>query len=184
MLYFCTEVDWDELETALRNINNKQLDVSLNNEVKYESETWDHIKRLATLCKQVQVDKLRLSEGWCVVIISTNEISPYEVYLQSGDDVTRLHHLVSQYQSWQVTYLDLLELGSDDWALLAQLLPTLTSVPYVLITSNSTSHPGRDTLRLLWDKTESDGSWEVNNEEYEKSEEENFDKICNLLIPA
>ena len=103
---------------------------------------------------------------------------------QSGDDMPRLHHLVSQYQLWEVGTLNLKELGSDDWALLAQLLPTLTSVGEVYITSNSTSLPGRETLRLLWDKTESDGLWLVNNKKYEKSDEENFDKICNLLIPA
>ena len=123
-----TEIDWDELETALRNINSKELFVSLKTEVKYESETGDHIKRLATLCKQVIVTTLRLSEGRCgTVIISTNKILMGYVDLQSGDDVTRLHHLVSQYQSWQVGWLYLTELGSDDWALLAQLLlQTLT----------------------------------------------------------
>ena len=97
------------------------------------------------------------------------------VSLQSGDDVTRLHHLVSQYQSWTVLVLYLTKLGPDDWALLAQLLPTLTRVWRVVITSNSTSHPAQETLRQLWDKTENE--WEVNNEEYEKSDDENFDKM-------
>ena len=93
----------EELETALRNIDNKQLFVSLETEVKYESETGDRLKRLAALCKQVRVETLRLSKGKCAgVIISTNEISMSSVHLHSGEDVTRLHHLVSQYQSWQV----------------------------------------------------------------------------------
>ena len=101
-----------------------------------------------------------------------------DVYLQSEDDVTRLLYLVSQYESWRVRNgLYLTELGSDDWALLAQLLPTLTSGVGVVITSNSTSHPAQETLRQLWDKTEY--WWEVNNEKYEKSDDENFDKMLN-----
>ena len=91
--------------------------------------------------------------------------------------MTRLHQLVSQYQSWQVKGLSLTELGSDDWALLAQLLPRLTSVYKVKITSNSTPHLARDTLTLLWHKTEL--QWEVNNEKYEKSDDEAFDKMMN-----
>ena len=72
----------------------------------------------------------------------------------------------------------LTELGSDDWALLAKSLPSLTSVVgEVVITSNLPSHPGRDTLRLLWDKTKSDGWWGVNNERYSKRDGENFDNI-------
>ena len=99
------------------------------------------------------------------------------VELQSGDDVTRLHHLVSQYQSWQVwAGLHLTEIGSDDWALLAQLLPTLTWVgEKVVITSNSTSHPAQETLRQLWHKTK--GGWKVNNELYWKSDDGGFDKM-------
>ena len=165
----------------MTNVNNKELVVNLTSEVKYESETWDHIKRLATLCKQVRVSTLRLSEGRCEgVEISTNRISMRRVYLQSGEDVTRLHHLVSQYQSWQVVCgvfsgLYLTELGSDDWALLAQLLPTLTWVGGVVITSNSTSHPAQETLRQLWHKTK--GGWKVNNELYWKSDDGGFDKM-------
>ena len=105
-----------------------------------------------------------------------------DVYLQSGDDVRRLHHLVSQWQLWTVwDDLNLTELGSDDWDLLAQLLlPSLTIVGTVVITSNSTSHPAPDTLRLLWDKTERWlGRWMVNNENYWKSDDGNFDKMLN-----
>ena len=53
-----TEVNWKELETALRNINDTGLVFRLPSEVKYESETGDHIKRLATLCKRVRVKTL------------------------------------------------------------------------------------------------------------------------------
>ena len=179
-----SDIQWDKIRDLLINIDNKELELHLRSEVKYESETGDHIKRLATLCKQVYVGRLRLSEGDCKgVYISTNKISMYFVSLQSGD-ITILHHLVTQYQSWQVkNRLHLTELGSDDWALLAQLLPSLPSgVGVVEITSNSSSHPGRDTLRLLWDKT--GYGWNVNNEGYEKRDDENFDKICNLFLPA
>ena len=197
-----TEVDWKELETALSelpeiielrlsdnqwneitdlltNINNKLFHLRLSSEVKCNTETVEQIDRLAGLCEQVTVSRLILSEGRCEYVgISTNKITMSRVYLQSGDDVRRLHHLVSQYQSWTVEFdLHLTELGSDDWTLLAQLLPRLTSVGVVKITSNSTSHPAPDTLRLLWDKTEY--QWEVNNEEYEKSDDGNFDKMFN-----
>ena len=180
-----TEVNWKELETALINIKNKELTVWLESEVKYESETGDHIKRLATLCKQVIVKTLRLSEGRCWRVgISTNKISLYDVYLQSGEDVTRLQHLVSQYQKWEVEdYLYLTELGSDDWALLAQLFSPLTShltwVKRVEIRSDSTSHPAQETLRRLWDKTVGWGWWMVNQEKYGKSDDKNFDKMFN-----
>ena len=161
----------------LINTNNKELVVWLS-EVKYESETGDHIKRLATLCK-LNVNTLRLSEGMCdYVKISTNKISMSDVHLKSGEDIPTLHKMVSQYESWEVRdFLQLTELESDDWALLAQLLPTLTSVGRVVITSNSTSHPAQETLRQLWNKTE--GRWWVNNEYYEKSDDENFDKMLN-----
>ena len=101
-------------------------------------------------------------------------------HLQSGDDLTRLEKLLSQYESWEVLNdLYLTELGSDDWALLAQLLPTLTSVETVGITSNSTSHPAQETLRRLWDKTVGWGWWMVNQEKYGKSDDKNFDKMFN-----
>ena len=91
------------MEPVLINIVNREFRVIFRSEVKYESETWDHIRRLATLCKQVEVSTLRLSEGRCdIVTISTNRIEVDSVYLQSGDDVTRLLQLVSQYQSWKV----------------------------------------------------------------------------------
>ena len=129
MLWICTEVDWEELETVLINTNKKELFVDLSSEVKYESETWDHIKRLATLCELVKVNRLRLSEGRCEEVeISTNKIKLKDVHLQSGD-VTKFYHLVSQYESWEVWGdLQLTELGSDDWAQLAQLFPILTRV--------------------------------------------------------
>jgi len=175
---------WNEITDLLTNINNKQLYLRLSSEVKCNTETVEQIDRLAGLCKHVTVDTLRLSEGMCVnVRITTKEISIYGVYLQSGDDVRRLHHLVSQYQSWTVRYeIYLTELGSDDWTLLAQLLfPRLTtSVGWVVITSNSTSHPAPDTLRLLWDKTnKSWGWWRVNSEGYRKGDDGNFDKMFN-----
>ena len=172
-------MDWEELETAVINTNNKELVVDLSSEVKYESETWDHIKRLATLCKQVYVPTLRLSEGRCEgVYISTNKIEMWNVSLNPGVGVNGLHHLLSQYESW-VVYggLYLTELRSDDWALLAQLLPTLTWVERVVITNNSTSQPAQKTLRQLWNKTNL--GWEVNNEKYKKSDVENFDKMFN-----
>merc|ERR1711994_1216261 len=99
------------------------------------------------------------SEGSCEVVgVSTNKISMGDVHLKSGKDVTILHKMGSQYESWEVRRaLQLTELGSDDWALLAQLLPTLTRVENVETTSNSTSHPAQETLRQLWDKTE--GGW-------------------------
>ena len=99
------------------------------------------------------------------------------ISLNPGDGVNELHHLMSQYESWKVDTLALAELGSDDWALLAQLLPTLTRVGVVGITSNSTSHPAQETLRQLWDKTKY--WWEVNNEKYEKCDDENFDQMFN-----
>ena len=174
-LWINTEVDWEKLETVLINTNKKMLGVSLISEVKYESETWDHIKRLATLCERVTVGTLRLSEGSCVVV----DISTGHINIQSGDDLTRLEKLLSQYVSWEVDFggLHLTELGSDDWALLAQLLPTLTRVWRVEITSNSTSHPAQETLRQLWHKTVR--CWEVNDERYEKSDDENFNKMFN-----
>ena len=66
------------------------------------------------------MDTWRLSEEKCVgVDISSNRIEMYELYLHSGEDVTRLHRLLSQYESWEVEYggqyLNIL--GSDDWAL-------------------------------------------------------------------
>ena len=100
-----------------------------------------------------------------------------DVHLKSGEDITRLHNMMSQYESWEVGGLYLTELRSDDWALLAQLLPTLTRVGWVEITSNSTSHPTRETLRQLWDKTEYD--WEVNNEEITMWGFKSFDKMFN-----
>ena len=102
----------------------------------------------------------------------------WSVHLKSGEDITRLQNMLSQYESWEVRYeLHLTELRSDDWALLARLLPTLTRVVEVYITSNSTSHPAQETLRQLWDKT---GKWWVVNDEwYEKSDDENFDKMFN-----
>ena len=101
------------------------------------------------------------------------------VYLESEADVRTLHHLVSQYQSWKVEFaLHLTELGCDDWKVLAELLPRLTRVGYLVdITTNSTYHPPRGTLSALWDKTE--GSWEVNNEKYEKDDVEAFNKMMN-----
>ena len=178
-----TEVDYEELQTVLINTNNRELVVRLESEVKYASETWDHIKRLATLCNLVTVNTLRLCEGRCKdVDISTNKIEMSRVYLHTGNDITRLHKMVSLYESWRVGGLDLIDLRSDDWALLAQLLPTLTRVVEVVITSNSTSHPAQETLRQLWDKTEiwwTGGGWRVNNEEYGKSNDENFYKIFN-----
>ena len=100
-----------------------------------------------------------------------------DVYLQSEDDVTRLLYLVSQYESWRVRNgLYLTELGSDDWGLLAQLLPALTNVGLVQIISNSASHPAQETIRQLWGKTE---WWVVNNEQYEKSDDETFYKMFN-----
>ena len=66
------------------------------------------------------MDTWRLSEEKCVgVDISSNRIEMYELYLHSGEDVTRLHHLVSQYESWEVEYGGqyLNKLGSDDGAL-------------------------------------------------------------------
>ena len=62
------------------------------------------------------------------------------VYLESEADVRTLHHLVSQYQSWKVEFaLHLTELGCDDWKVLAELLPRLTRVGYLVdITTNST----------------------------------------------
>ena len=50
----------------------------------------------------------------------------------------------------------------------------------VKIINNSTPHPARDTLRLLSHKT--DFYWEVNNEEYRKSDDENFDKMFNKPV--
>ena len=89
-----------------------------------------------------------------------------------------LHHLLSQYESWVVLDdLRLTELGSDDWELLAQSFPTLNTIPWIEITSNSTSHPAQETLRQLWDKTVR--WWEMNRECYEKSDDENFDKMVN-----
>ena len=177
-----SDIQWNKIADLLKNVN-KQLEVNLNSEV-IETMTWDNIKRLATLCKDVNVDTLTLSEGRCEggVAISTNEIAMTFLHLKSGADVTRLHQLVSQ--SWTVWWsLHLTELRSDDWALLAQLLPTLTRVGWrVGITSNSTSHPAQETLRQLWDKTEiwwTGGGWRVNNEEYGKSNDENFYKIFN-----
>ena len=175
-LSFC-DIQWNKITDLLTNVNNKQLEVNLNSEV-IETMTWDNIKRLATLCKDVNVDTLTLSEGRCEggVAISTNEIAMTFLHLKSGADVIRLHQLVSQ--SWTVWWsLHLTELRSDDWALLAQLLPTLTRVGWVEITSNSTSHPTRETLRQLWDKTEYD--WEVNNEEITMWGFKSFDKMFN-----
>ena len=100
------------------------------------------------------------------------------VYLESEADVRTLHHLVSQYQSWKVEFaLHLTELGCDDWTVLAELLPRLTSVWRVEITTNSTYHPPRDTLLQLWDKTED--WWYVNNDWYTKRDDEAFDKMMN-----
>ena len=146
-------------------------------EVKYEDETWDHIKRLATL-REVNVKTLRLSEGQCDFVRPlTNHISMSYVHIESAEDLARLHDLVSQYMSWAVeSWLYLPELGSDDWELLAQLLPTLTWVGYgVNIKSNSASHPAQETLRQLWDKTKAWG-WDVNDKLYRKSDDENFNK--------
>ena len=101
------------------------------------------------------------------------------VHIESAEDLARLHDLVSQYMSWAVeSWLYLPELGSDDWELLAQLLPTLTWVGYgVNIKSNSASHPAQETLRQLWDKTLF--CWVVNNELYWKSDDGGFDKMFN-----
>ena len=161
------------------NTNNRELVVMLDSEreVKYESETWDHIKRLAPLCK-VYVKKLRLSDGQCDFVRPlTNHISMSYVHIESAEDLARLHDLVSQYMSWAVdSWLYLPELGSDDWELLAQLLPTLTWVGWgVKIKSNSASHPAQETLRQLWDKTKAWG-WDVNDKLYRKSDDENFNK--------
>ena len=174
-------MDWKELEKALIDINNKELVVGLSR-IKYDSETFDKINRLARLCKQVTVDELRLSEGICSgVEMSSNKIRMNHVELQSGDDVTRLHHLVSQYQSWEVyDTLDLTELGSDDWALLAQLLPRLISVERVEIKSNSTENLEEHTLKLLSQKSlnltfnEHFISQEDIELKYQDGDEENF----------
>ena len=46
-------MNWEELETALINTDNKKLVVELSSEVKYESETRDHIKRLSVNVNKV-----------------------------------------------------------------------------------------------------------------------------------
>ena len=115
-----SDFHWSKITDMLSNVNNKELELLLLGEVKFDSETGDHIKRLTLLCKEVWVDTLRLSEGKCVAVdISSNRIEMYELYLHSGEDVTRLHQLVSQYELWEVEYGGqyLNQLGSDDWAL-------------------------------------------------------------------
>ena len=207
-----TDVDWEQLETAmidlpgitklslsdiqldkigdlLTNINSKELLISLSGEVRYNSETWGHIKRLTTLCKQVVVDTVRLSTGMCSTVKpSTNQIEMEKVDLKSGKDVVRLRSLVSQYKSWRVGgrwwelggVLSLRYLGSDDWARLAKLLATLTSVNKVRITSKSTSYPPRETLGQLWKKTKGLlASWTVNNVRYSKTDLFAFYRMFN-----
>ena len=116
---------------VLITIHDKELVVKLASEVEYESETWDNVKRLAKLCKNVIVDTLRLREGRCEPVrISTSKIEILRATLKSGNDVNGLYQLVSQYQSWSVWDLHLTELGFDDCARLAQLLPTLKSAVY------------------------------------------------------
>ena len=175
------DYQWDKIIDLLTNVNNKELELTLYGVVEYSSEIWDSVKRIE-VCKDVTVNSLRISEGWCedvrVSTANNKEIEILNVNLQFEDDVRTLHHLVSQYQSWTVGGLNLTELGCDDWAVLAELLPTLTSsVWWVWITTNSTYHPPRDTLSILWHKTEY--IWWVNNEKYKKRNGKAFDKMMN-----
>ena len=171
------EVDWEEAETALRNINNQKLELNLNRELQYEGATWDNIKRLAKLCKEVTVKALKLSEGKCDgvrILENEEEIFTFRVFLRSDDDVTILQDLISQYSYWGVTDLLDLEMGSVDWALVDQLLllSRLQHVAMLRISGNSTLRPTWMRLKVLWFITTE--FWDVNGERYHKSDSHVF----------
>ena len=63
-----SDFHWSKITDMLSNVNNKELELLLLGEVKFDSETGDHIKRLTLLCKEVWVDTLRQSEGKCVAV--------------------------------------------------------------------------------------------------------------------
>ena len=130
---------------------------------KLKKEAWGRgMKQFITLGRKGLLPFVK-TQSYCFPVST-----PISVFLQSGDDVSRF-------------LATLFLMMTDDWALLARLLPTLTinTVLNVRITtSNSTSHPAQETVRQLWDKFR--GIWSVNKESYNKfSDDENFDKMFN-----
>ena len=90
-------------------------------------------------------------------------------------EVTRLHQLVSLFQSWTVQgTLWLYDLGPEDWTELSVLLDTLDSVREVWIDGWS-APPSVSLLETLWNKTEEE--WEIDDEKYYKRNEEDFSQL-------
>ena len=103
----------------------------------------------------------------------TDNINMGTVYLHPGE-VTRLTQLLSLYQSWTVNWLQLYDLGPEDWTELHPVLETLVRVREVMIRSCSPP-PSVSLLETLWDKTEEE--WMVAGEKYYKKNAEDFTKI-------
>ena len=194
-----TPSDCQELAKVVEKSGAKKLDIYL------DKNSPDTVKRLCELCPGVSVD-VRLSErgggwywditfsphtgnismdewmserrgGWCWDITfspHTDNINMDLVGLYPGQ-VTRLHQLVSLAQSWTVRYsLYLNFFGAEDWTELSRAVDTLDSVRTVGIERWS-APPSVSLLETLWNKTQQ--LWNIDNEKYYKTNEEDFSKL-------
>ena len=127
-----TPSDCQELAEVVEKSGAEKLRIYL------DMNSLDTVKRLCELCPGVRVD-VWLSEevgGWCGGVTfspHTDNINMSGVTLYPGE-VTKLHQLVSLSQSWIVNWLQLHDLGPEDWTELSRSLDTLDSVRWVKIT--------------------------------------------------
>ena len=114
----------------------------------------------------------------CYFSPHTDNINMSGVTLYPGE-VTKLHQLVSLSQSWIVNWLQLHDLGPEDWTELSRSLDTLDSVSWVEMRSCS-APPSVSLLETLWNKTQE--RWEMGDlgkdkYKYYKKNEEDFSKL-------
>lgn len=136
--------------------------------------------RLFDLCRGVRVE-VELSErrgGACYDITfspHTDSINMSRVDLYP-EGVTRLHQLVSLFQSWTVSgWLHLSGLGPEDWTELSRSLDTLDdSVREVRIQWWS-APPSVSLLKTIWNKTEEE--LQIDGDFYYKTNEEDFSRL-------
>ena len=103
----------------------------------------------------------------------TDSVNMRSVHL-FPEEVTRLHQLVSLFQSWTVDSLNLTDLGPEDCTELSRSLFKLDSVRDVVIRRCS-APPSVSLLETLWNKTER--MWKIDNRRYYKRNEEDFSKL-------